>query len=157
MGWKLFCLGEELVTYLGEVRVCLWNQRWEKLHRLTIKWTSSKIVFKDFPNTFIVPSTDCFKSIASHKKCIFLNVSSKLFLKNYLPYARKPLKNYCSLLTFLKMLLFHRYFLTHFKIISKRFLIFFKVLPVHFNEQLFTIHVNTCFYTPNEGCRFSTQ
>ena len=43
-----------------------------KLHRLTIKSTSFKTVVKDFPYTLRVPSNDCFKSIASHKKCIFL-------------------------------------------------------------------------------------
>ena len=44
----------------------------EKLYRLTIKWTSSKTVAKDFPYSLRVPSTNCFKSIASHKKCISL-------------------------------------------------------------------------------------
>ena len=33
-----------------------------------------KEVFKDFPYTLRVPSTDCFNSIASHKKSIFLNI-----------------------------------------------------------------------------------
>ena len=41
-----------------------------KLCRLTIKWTSSKIVVKDFPYTLRVLFTDCFKSTASQKKYI---------------------------------------------------------------------------------------
>ena len=48
-----------------------------KLYRLTIKWASSKTVVKDFPHTLRVLSTDRFKSIASHKNCIFLK--NKLF------------------------------------------------------------------------------
>ena len=40
----------------------------EKLYRLTIKWTLSKIVVKDFPCTLRVPFTDWYKSIASYKK-----------------------------------------------------------------------------------------
>ena len=48
----------------------------EKLYTWTTKQTTSKTVVKDFPCTSRVPSSDCFKSIALHKKCIFL--------KNYL-------------------------------------------------------------------------
>ena len=43
-----------------------------KLYRWTIKWNSFNAVFKDFPNTFRVPSTESFNSIASHKNAYFL-------------------------------------------------------------------------------------
>ena len=73
-------------------------------------------------------------------ECVF-----KTFLEELSSLCKKTFEKLLQPVTFLKMLLIHRYFLTHFKIISKRFLIFFKVLPVRFNEQLFTIYVNTCF------------
>ena len=64
--------GRGQMTYLGEGRVYLGNQGQGKVYRLTTKLTSSKTVVKDFPYTLRVPSTDCFKSTASNKKCIFL-------------------------------------------------------------------------------------
>ena len=48
--------------------------------RLTIKCSSSKTVAKDFPYTLRVPPTDCFKSMTSHKKCIFLK--NELFFES---------------------------------------------------------------------------
>ena len=70
--WKFFCLGGGKWLTLGKEEF-VWGTRGRgKLYRLIIKWTSFKTVVKDFPYTLRVPSTDCFKSIASHKKCIFL-------------------------------------------------------------------------------------
>ena len=75
--------GRGQITYLGEGSVCL-GTKGRKLYRLAIKWTLSKTVSKDFSKTLRVFSIDCFQSIASHKKCIFLNMPAKLFLKNNL-------------------------------------------------------------------------
>ena len=69
--WKLFFLGERK---MGKKEFA-WGTRGRKLYGLTIKWTSSKTVLR-------VPFTDYFKSIASHRKCILVNMSAKLFLKN---------------------------------------------------------------------------
>ena len=56
-----------------EKKIFSWGTRGrEKLYRLTTKWTSFKAAVKDFSYTLRAPSTDCFKSIASHKKWIFL-------------------------------------------------------------------------------------
>ena len=52
------------MTYLGEGRIYVEAQGWEKLYRLTIKLTSSNIVAKDFPYTLRVPSL-YFKSTSS--------------------------------------------------------------------------------------------
>ena len=46
-----------------------------KVYRLTIKWVSTKTFLRVF-------SADCFKTIASDKKFVFLNMSAKLFSKN---------------------------------------------------------------------------
>ena len=46
-----------------------------KVYRLTIKWVSAKTFLRVF-------STDCFKTIGSDKKFVFLNMSAKLFSKN---------------------------------------------------------------------------
>ena len=42
------------------------------------KWTSSKIVVKDFPYSLRVPSTDHFKSIALYKNLYFSRISFSL-------------------------------------------------------------------------------
>ena len=68
--WKLFCLGGGKWHTLGKEGFTWGTRGRGKLYRLTIKWTSSKTVAKDFPYTLRVPSTDCFKSIT--KICIFL-------------------------------------------------------------------------------------
>ena len=60
------------MTNLREGRLCLRNEGQGKLCRLTMKRTSFKTAVKGFPNTLRVPSTDYFKSIASHKNCIVL-------------------------------------------------------------------------------------
>ena len=46
--WKMFCLEGRRMTYLGERRFFLGDQRQGKLYRLTIKWTWSKTSVKDF-------------------------------------------------------------------------------------------------------------
>ena len=38
-------------------------------------------IFKDFPYTLRVPSTDCFDSIAPYKNCMFLNMSARILLR----------------------------------------------------------------------------
>ena len=67
--------GRRQMSYLGKEGFAWGTEGREKLYKLIIKWTSSKIVFKDFPNTLRVSSTHCFKFVALHKKCIFLNMS----------------------------------------------------------------------------------
>ena len=59
----------------------------EKLYTWTTKQTTSKTVVKDFPCISRVPSSDCFKSIALHKKMhisqelAFLWITSQFLLK----------------------------------------------------------------------------
>ena len=66
--------GGNSTFYLGEGFA--WGIRSRgKLCRLTIKWTLSKTFAKDFPYTLRVPSTNCFKSIASHKNTYFSRIS----------------------------------------------------------------------------------
>ena len=62
------------MTYLGkEGFACETRGRrdYTELQK-NLKRTSSKTVVKDFPYILRIPSTDYFKSIASHKKCILL-------------------------------------------------------------------------------------
>ena len=63
-GGKWFTFGNEGFSWRIRGR--------EELYRFAVKWTLSQIVVKNFPCTLKVPSPDCFKSIASHKICIFL-------------------------------------------------------------------------------------
>ena len=49
-----------------------------KLYRLTIKWTSSKIVVKDFPYTLRVPSTGYIKSNLLHISSGKMHISQEL-------------------------------------------------------------------------------
>ena len=71
---------------LRKERFAWWTRDRKKIHRLNIRWTSSRTVIKDFSKTLRVPFTDCItqkmhhtkkaknasKSFASHKKCAFL-------------------------------------------------------------------------------------
>ena len=80
---KLFWLGGGggEMTYLGKEGFACGTRGMGKLYRVTIRWTVSKTVLKDFPYTLRVPSTDCFKSIASQKKHI---IQEWAFLNNLL-------------------------------------------------------------------------
>ena len=60
------------MSYPEKGRSCLGHEGRGKLYRLTIKLTSFQTIVKDFPFTLRVTSNDSFKSIASHKKFIFL-------------------------------------------------------------------------------------
>ena len=61
--WKMFCLREGKWHTLGKEGFAWGNRGREKICRLTIKWTSSKTVAKDFLYALSVPFTYCFKSI----------------------------------------------------------------------------------------------
>ena len=82
----MLCLGGDKWLTLGKEGFDWGTRGMEKLYRLTIKWTSSKTVVKDFPYTLRVPSTDCFNSIVSHKKCVFLK--NYLFLGSFFSVMR---------------------------------------------------------------------
>ena len=62
-GGKWFTLGKEGFAWGTGGR--------EKQYRLTITWTSSKTVFRHFPDILRVLFTDCFKIIASQKNAYF--------------------------------------------------------------------------------------
>ena len=60
------------MTYLGEGRVSLGDQGQGEIIQINFKMNFIIDSCQRFSHTLRVPSTDCFKSIASHKKCIFL-------------------------------------------------------------------------------------
>ena len=49
--WKFFCLGGRTWLTLGKERFTWATRGKGKLYRLTVNWTSSKTVVKDFPYT----------------------------------------------------------------------------------------------------------
>ena len=109
------------MTYLVVRRVCLGTRDRGKLYRLTIKQTSCKKVFKDFPYTARVLSTDCFKSIASHKKMHTSEYVCKSFLEELAFLLAETFENLLQHVTLLKMLLLDRYSFGHFSILSNFF------------------------------------
>ena len=160
--WKLFCLGGGEWLTLGKEEFT-WGTSGRKLYRLTIKWTWSKTVLR-------VPSTDCFKSIASHKKCIFLNMSAKHCIKQKMHIPEYVCRTFLEKITFLRREIIAVYnvsknaalpqvFFCHtLGTVPQYFRSFSKTLSSIPLQQVTLYHSNLCMlYTPNKRCRFTTQ
>ena len=99
------------MTYPRKGRICLGTRSMGKLYRLTIQ---IKAVFKDFSYTLRVPSTDYFKSIASHTKIHNSAYVYENFLEEFAFLYRKIFEKLLQPVMFLKMLVFTGIFLSFF-------------------------------------------
>ena len=111
---KLFCLRGDQMIYFGEGRVCLGDCGWAGTIQINYKTISFKTVFKDSPNELRIPSIECFwKSIYCITQKMHISESvRKMFLKELAIFLNpgKIFKKLLELVTFLRMLLFHRCF-----------------------------------------------
>ena len=145
---KWLTLGKEESTWEtgGSGRLC----------RLTIKWTSSKTVFKDFPNTLRVPSTACFNLLHNTKNAHFwISLQNFSWRISFLKMQKNLWKVVAACNLFKNATLPHVFFYHILRTVPKDFRS--KVLLVHFNKSFCAIQIHTCFYTPNERWRYSTQ
>ena len=148
-------LGRGQIAYLGK-EVFVWETGVRrKLYRLTIKWTLSKTVFKDFSNTLRVPST----SLLHHTKNAYFWICLQNFF--WRPSFFKMQGNLWKIIAtsnVSKNAAHPQVFFGHIlRIVTNRFSILFRILPLYFSKLLCTIQFHACFYTPNERCKFLSQ
>ena len=148
----VFCLNGSKWLTLGKEEFAWGSEGRQKIHRLTIKLTLSKTVFKDFPNTLRVPFTDCFKSIASYKKWIFLNMPVKLWRINNLKMQENIWKIVAACNVSKNSALPQVFFCYILKTAPKNFWFFSKFFQ-SISTRHCTVQIHACFYTPNERCR----